>query len=99
MLIQKALEKYGIINFTLVIAEFTDKISLLKCEQKWIDELKPSYNIHTIAGNSLGYKHTAESKDKLRTLALGLNIRKRLNKKCVKLGLAVRLLFLALPLK
>ena len=71
MLILRALLKYGMVNFTLVILEFSDVKGLLECEQKWIDALKPSYNIHTIAGNSLGYKHTPESIDKLITLALG----------------------------
>ena len=60
------------VNFTLVILEFSDVKGLLECEQKWIDALRgPRYSINTITGNSLGYKHTPESKDKLRTLALG----------------------------
>jgi hypothetical protein len=34
MLIHKALLKYGMVNFILVIVEFSDKDNLLKCEQK-----------------------------------------------------------------
>ena len=55
ILILRAMVKYGMINFTalqppsaaaaasgaLVILEITDSDSLLNCEQKWIDELKP----------------------------------------------------------
>jgi group I intron endonuclease len=32
--ILRALLKYGMINFTLVIVEFTDTKNLIKCEQK-----------------------------------------------------------------
>ena len=71
MLILKALLKYGMINFTLVILELSDTKDLLKCEQKWMDKLKPQYNISRTAGNSLGYRHTTEIKDKLKFLALG----------------------------
>ena len=48
----------------LVILEHTDKDCLIKCEQKWIDQLKPKYNISKLAGNTLGYKHTLEAKKK-----------------------------------
>ena len=71
MLIHKAMIKYGMVNFILVIVEFTDKDNLLKCEQKWMVELKPKYNVNPLAGNSRGYKHTDEIKTKLRAMALG----------------------------
>ena len=71
MLIHKALVKYGMVNFILVIVEFSDKDNLLKCEQKWMDELKPKYNINPLAGNSRGYKHSDRTKKILR--AMGLN--------------------------
>lgn len=35
-------------------------------EQYYIDTLKPEYNILQLAGSSLGYKHTAESIEKMR---------------------------------
>ena len=54
------------INFSLVILEHTDKDSLIKCEQKWIDQLKPEYNIIKLAGNTLGYKHTLEARKKMK---------------------------------
>ena len=34
MLILRALLKYGMVNFTLVILEFSDVKGLLECEQK-----------------------------------------------------------------
>lgn len=58
-------------NFTLVILEYANPESLISCEQKWIDLLKPEYNLNPTAGNSKGYKHTVESMEKMRTAALG----------------------------
>lgn len=74
MLILRALLKYGMVNFTLVILEFSDVKGLLECEQKWIDSLKPAYNLSPLAGNSRGYKHTDETKNKLKSLALGRKV-------------------------
>nr|YP_009722355.1 hypothetical protein [Morchella importuna]QGN66757.1 hypothetical protein [Morchella importuna] len=59
------------VNFSLVILEYTDSENLISCEQKWIDFLKPEYNLNPTAGNSKGYKHTEESLEKIRTAALG----------------------------
>lgn len=67
--IVRALSKHGMANFSLVILEYTTSDNLIKCEQKWIDCLNPEYN--RLAGNSSGYKHTPESIEKLRSLALG----------------------------
>lgn len=69
--ILRALIKYGIENFTLVILAYTDTDSLLSCEQKWIDLFRPEYNLSPIAGNTKGYKHTQESIDKIREATLG----------------------------
>jgi GIY-YIG catalytic domain len=56
--IVRALLKYGINNFALLILDFTEKENTLTREQFWIDELKPAYNILTETGNSKGYKHS-----------------------------------------
>lgn len=56
--IVRALAKYGMGNFVLVVLEYTGSDSLITCEQKWIDSLNPEYNINPIAGSSKGYKHT-----------------------------------------
>lgn len=69
--IVRALNKYTMYNFSLHILEYTSSDNLIECEQKWIDLIKPEYNINPIAGNSKGYKHTAESIEKMRELALG----------------------------
>lgn len=64
--ILRALSKYGITNFSLLILEYTDSDNLVYCEQKWIDLLKPDYNLNPLAGNSKGYKHTLESLEKMK---------------------------------
>lgn len=64
-LIVRALLKYGITNFSLVILEYTYSDGLIECEQKWIDSLKPVYNLNPQAGNSKGYIHTPENISKI----------------------------------
>lgn len=56
--ILRALSKHGMTNFSLLILEYTDSDNLISCEQKWIDLLKPDYNLNPLAGSSKGYKHT-----------------------------------------
>jgi group I intron endonuclease len=63
--IYKALLKYSYSNFTLEIMEYCDKNSLISREQYYIDSLKPEYNICKIAGSSLGFKHSEETKIKM----------------------------------
>jgi len=58
-------------NFSLLILEYTDSDNLISCEQKWIDVLKPDYNLNPLAGNTKGYKHTTETIEKMRSRALG----------------------------
>jgi group I intron endonuclease len=53
--------KYGYINFSLDILEYTEKDILLEREQYYIDLINPQYNNLTIAGSSLGYKHTKDT--------------------------------------
>jgi len=59
------------VRFYLIILNYTDSKSILSREQKWTDLLKPEYNINTIAGNIKGYKHSIESKEKIRIASLG----------------------------
>lgn len=71
--IVKAINKYGMANFALIIldlwiAEDTKKILII--EQFWIDKLKPEYNILKEAGNSEGYNHTIDSINLMREKAL-----------------------------
>jgi group I intron endonuclease len=53
-IIYRALLKYGHINFTLEIIEYTDKSSVIAKEQYYLNKLNPSYNICKVAGSSLG---------------------------------------------
>jgi len=69
--IVRAMVKYGLDNFSLTILEYTDSKNLISCEQKWIDQLKPGYNVNPTAGNSKGYKHSEESIEKIRRAVLG----------------------------
>jgi group I intron endonuclease len=65
MLINKALIKYGYSNFSLEIIEYCEPSLVVTREQYYIDLLKPEYNILKVAGSSLGYKHTEESRSKM----------------------------------
>ena len=53
-------------NFSLIILEHTTSEGLIVCEQKWMDLLKPGYNLNPQAGSSKGYVHTPESIEKIR---------------------------------
>ena len=61
-MIYSALLKNGYSNFTFEILEYCDSVDLLKCEQHYIDKLKPEYNICKVAGSILRLKHTLAAK-------------------------------------
>jgi group I intron endonuclease len=65
-LIVKAIKKYSLDNFSLTILEYVPerKLAVIK-EQIWIDKVNPEYNTLKLAGSSLGYKHTEESRFKI----------------------------------
>lgn len=69
--IVRALSKYGMINFSLIILEYTSSSNLISSEQKWIDLLKPEYNTNPTAGSTKGYTHSAQSIEKIRYAVLG----------------------------
>jgi group I intron endonuclease len=69
-LICRALLKYGYSSFRLEILEYCDPSSIIEREQYYIDLLKPEYNILQVAGSLFGYKHTPESVEKMREIAL-----------------------------
>lgn len=70
-IIVRSILKYGLGNFALVILEFADKDNLLSREDHFILTLNPEYNILQNAGNSLGFRHTPESVEKIRESSLG----------------------------
>lgn len=59
------------LNFNLHILEYSNSDNVIICEQKWIDLIKPEYNINLIANSNKGYKHTDEAIEKMRSLAIG----------------------------
>ena len=69
-LICRALLKYGYSSFRLEILEYCDPSSIIEREQYYIDLLKPEYNILQVAGSLFGYRHTSESLEKMRGIAL-----------------------------
>lgn len=79
-----ALLKYGHENFILEILEYCDKNSVIEIEQKYINLLKPEYNILSKAGSSLGFKHSAETLLKFKTRKLSVESLANLKKS--KLG-------------
>jgi group I intron endonuclease len=63
--INRAFFKYGYSNFSLHILEYCDVSVLIEREQYYLDLFNPEYNINPTAGNSLGFKHSSESKKKM----------------------------------
>lgn len=63
--LQAAFNKYGEQAFSVELVEVCDKADLLNFEQRHLDQLAPDYNICRHAANTLGYRHTAESKAKM----------------------------------
>ncbi len=69
-LICRALLKYGYSKFKLEILEYCDSSIIIEREQYYIDLLKPEYNILKVAGSLFGFKHSPESLQKMREIAL-----------------------------
>lgn len=72
MHIYKAILKYGHSNFSLDILEYCDPKFLIKKEY-YIDFLKPEYNILKIAGSSLGFKHSLNTRALMNINNTGIN--------------------------
>lgn len=72
VLVNKAVEKYGISNFAFIVIETVpaDKLNckdtLLSMEQKFIDLLKPVYNILKTAGSVMNLKWSLDSRENFR---------------------------------
>ena len=63
--LQNSWNKHGEDSFTFEVLECCEKERLIEREQFYIDNEKPAYNISPTAGNSLGVKHTDETKRKI----------------------------------
>jgi group I intron endonuclease len=70
-IIHQALNNYGYSNFTLEIMKYCDADKVVELEQHYFDTLNPEYNILKTAGNSLGFKHSEETKLKISATRLG----------------------------
>lgn len=68
--IYAALLKYGYSSFSLEILEYCERSLAVSREQYYIDLLKPEYNILKKADSSLGYKHSEETLEKLKSFAI-----------------------------
>ncbi len=75
IILQRAVNKYGIENFIFIVLENCEKEVLLIREQHYLDTLLPMYNILSQAGNSLGHTVTEKTKDKHKRYALENNVR------------------------
>lgn len=71
LIIVKAIIRYGLDNFALIILNITDENNIIVEEQSWLDLIKPEYNILKIAANSKCYKNKPEDIEKIREKALG----------------------------
>jgi group I intron endonuclease len=67
-MIYRSIIKYGYSSFILEILEYCDRNEAVTREQYYLNLLKAEYNILKIAGSSLGFKHSEETKIKLRDL-------------------------------
>ncbi len=72
VIISRALTKYTHSNFKLVafLVSSTDSKYILFLEQLVIDIIQPEYNILRVAGSPIGFKHSLESKEKIRQIVL-----------------------------
>jgi group I intron endonuclease len=68
-----AVQKYGLSNFAFIVLETLPNVvskeenkELLSLEDKYLNTLKPIYNIAPIAGNTLGVKHSDATKAKMK---------------------------------
>ncbi len=62
--LQNAINKYGIENFKFEVLAICPKEYCIKLEQWFIDNLKPEYNILTMANSRFGIKQSDEQKEK-----------------------------------
>jgi len=73
ILLQNAINKYNLQDFTFIIFEYCEIGELISREQFYMDELKPEYNILQVAGSLLGFIHSEETKAKISKALTGEN--------------------------
>lgn len=72
--INRALVKYGYSSFSLTILEYCSISDLTIREQYYFEKLEPQYNILKIAGSSVGFNHSEETKAKISDSLTGIYI-------------------------
>ena len=70
-ILQAHYNKYGTDDFEFCVIEECSQEMLINREQYYIDVLRPSFNVLLFAENSLGHKHSEETKQKIREKAIG----------------------------
>lgn len=75
IILQRAVNKYGIQYFIFGVIEECEISLLLEREQFYLDKESPKYNIYSEAGSPLGFKHSEETKEKLKQYALDNSIK------------------------
>lgn len=73
IILQHAIDKYGLSNFSTRVLESCDQSLLLEREQYYFDLFSPEYNINPIAGSRLGAKHSEVFKKKFSEIRSGTN--------------------------
>lgn len=73
-LLQQTFNKYGLLKFSVEILEYYDKQILIEKEQFYLNLFKLEYNILKTANSSLGFKHSEESKAKMKIVKLRKNL-------------------------
>lgn len=69
--LQAAFAKYGEASLVFEMLEAVAPADLLAREQWHIDQTRPAYNICQVAGNTLGYRHTADGRAKMSVANMG----------------------------
>jgi len=73
ILLQRAINKYNLQDFILIIFEYHDAENLITREQFYLDTLKPEFNILKVAGSLLGFNHSEETKALMSKAKIGKN--------------------------
>lgn len=87
--LQNHVNKHGIDDLQFTIVEPCLPIGLLKQEQYYLDNLKPYFNICKVAGNTLGKRHSEETKKKIGNRKRGIKPPPKSKETCEKLSKAL----------
>ncbi len=85
--ISNSILKYGHDNFSLVIlyvlgdSDSFTKLDIISKEQEYIDLYQPVLNLNPVAGSSMGFKHSEESKKLMSEFRKGKNLSENTKKK------------------